>query len=66
MNSALDYFEKIYEDKVHVELLGPDPIDEMKPKVLFNVQSATLTLPKGHPDFKLQRMNIITYGLPSF
>ena len=42
VNSELDYFEKIYEDKVQAEILEPGSVDDMKPKSLFTVQSTTM------------------------
>ena len=58
MNSELDYFEKIHEDKVHAEILESDLIDDIKPKPVFTVQSSTVALPKGLPDFSLVAKNV--------
>ena len=52
MNSELDYFEKVHNEKIHDESLGLDPLEEMKPSALFKVKSATIALPKVHPGFQ--------------
>ena len=68
MNSELDYFEKVHNEKIHDELLGPDPLEEMKPRALFKVKSAAIALPKFHPDFNLVAKNVahFYFGLPAY
>ena len=68
MDSDLDYFEKIQEDKSRVDLLGSDSDDDSKPKAVFNVRSDVLNLPKGQPDFNLVAKNVAHFyvGLPAF
>ena len=58
MSSKLDYFKKIYKDKVQAEILDYDSVDDMKPKSLFTVQSSSIALPKGLPDFSLVAKNV--------
>ena len=37
MNSDLDYFEKMYDDKIEAKMLESDSEDHQKPKAVFNV-----------------------------
>ena len=48
--------------------MGPDPLEEMKPNALFKVKSATIALPKCHPDFNLVAKNVAHFyvGLPVY
>ena len=68
MNSELDYFEKVHNEKIHDELLGPDPLEEIKPSALFKVKSATIALPKLYPDFNLVAKNVAHFyvGFPAY
>ena len=68
MNSELDYFEKMHNEKIHDELLGPDALEEMKPSALFKVTCATIALPKFYPDFNLVAKNVAHFyvGFPAY
>ena len=68
INSDLDYFEKIQDDKAHVDLLGPDSDDDTQSKTVFNVHSDILVLPKGQSDFDLVAKNVAHFyvGLPAY
>ena len=68
MNSGLAYFETVHNEKIHDELLGPDPLKEMKRIALFKVKSATIALPKFYPDFNLVAKNVAHcyVGFPAY
>ena len=68
MNSYLDHFEKIQDDKFRVDLLGSDFDGDSKPKAVCNVRSDVLALPKGQPDFNLVAKNVAHFyvGLPAY
>ena len=63
MNSDLNYFKKIQDDKAHVDLLGPDSDDDTQSKTVFNVRSEILVLPKGQSDFDLVAKNVAHFIL---
>ena len=66
--SELDDREKVHNEKIHDELLGPDPLEEMKPNALFSVKSVTIAVPKFNPDFNLVAKNVTHFyvGFPAF
>ena len=68
MNSDLDYFEKMYDDKIEAKMLESDSEDDLKPKALFNVRSSTFSVPNGNSDFKLVAKNVAHFyvGMPAY
>ena len=45
MISKLDYYEKVYEDKLQAQMLESDSEDDLKPKAVFTINSSTFTMP---------------------
>ena len=68
MNSELDYYEKVYEDKLQAQMLESDSEDDLKPKAVFTVNSSTFTMPNVVSDFKLVAKNVAHFyiGLPAY
>ena len=48
----MDYYEKMYEDKVEAQMLESESDDDGKPKAVFTVQSSPFAVPKDISDFK--------------
>ena len=68
MNSELDYYEKVYEDKLQAQMLESDSEDDLKPKAVFTVNSSTFTMPNVVSDFKWVAKNVAHFyiGLPAY
>ena len=68
LNSELDYFEKMYDNKIEAKMLESDSEDDQKPKAVFNVSSSTFSVPNDNSDFKLGTKNVAHFyvGLPAY
>ena len=68
INFDLDYFKKVFQDKVDKEILGPDYLEQIKPNAIFDVKSSTIAIPKCNADFTLVAKNVAHFyvGLPAF
>ena len=67
MNSELNYYEKLYEDKLQAHMLESDSEDDLKPKAVLTV-SSNFTMSNVVSDFKLVAKNVAHFyiGLPAY